>query len=105
MTAYELVPVGASGLEPDRAVRIEMRSYTEVLAENVRLRERLHRAELALRGAERTRVRYEAESACRIEIQLRLNRVVRVLTALERRSPAVRREVAAARDEIWRLDS
>lgn len=103
MTAYEVIPVGTRA-ERERSQVIEIQSYAEVLAENARLRERLHRAELALRGAERVRARYEAESASRIETQIRLNRAMRVLTAFERRSPQVRRDVDAARDEIWGLD-
>lgn len=104
MTAYSLTPVGAAGPEPERAQRVEIVSCAEALAENRRLRERLHRAELALRGAGRIRARYEEESACRIETQIRLNRAMRVLTAFERKSPAMRKEIAAARDEIWGLD-
>jgi hypothetical protein len=103
VTAYQLTPVGPEGPEPDRARVVEVVSYAEVLEENRRLRERLHRAELALRSAGRVNARYEAESACRIETQIRLNRAMRVITAFERRSPAMRREVDAARDEIWEL--
>lgn len=104
MTAYKLTPVGALGPEPDRAQVVEIMSYAVVLEENRRLRERLNRAELALRSAGRVNARYEAESARRIETQIRLNRAMRVLTAFERRAPAVRRDVDRARDEIWGLD-
>ena len=104
MTAYQLTPVGASGPEPDRAVRIEMRSYTELAIENRRLREQLHRAVRAAEAVARITARYEAEAERRIETQIRLNRAMRVLTAFERSSPALRRRVAEARDEIWRLD-
>jgi hypothetical protein len=102
VTAYSVTPVDS--VDREHGVVVEIPSRLEVMRENQRLRERLHRAELALRGAERIRSRYEAESAARIETQIRLNRAMRVVTAFERRSPAMRREVAAARDEIWGLD-
>lgn len=87
MTAYKLTPVGARGPEPDRARRIEMRSFSEVVADNERL-ERLWREEVDQR----------------IEVQARLNRASRVLASLARLSPRMAGVVAAAGREIWRLD-
>jgi hypothetical protein len=87
MTAYRLTPVGAAGPEPERARRIEVRSYTEVLAELERV-ERLWREEVNLR----------------IEVQKKLNRSMRVLASLRRLSPRMADLVAGAGREIWRLD-
>ncbi len=94
MTAYRLTPVGASGPEPGRAQRIEVLSYRELALQNERLKEALVAARL---DADRAH-------GVRLETQHRLNRAMRVLAALERVAPALRRRVAEAREEIWRLD-
>lgn len=104
MTAYRLTPVGASGPEPDRAVRIEMRSYTEVLAENERLRALLQRVGHVAESRAGWRDRYERESQLRLQAQHRLNRAMRVLGEFGRVSPSTAAAVERARREIWRLD-
>lgn len=95
MTAYQLTPVGAAGPEPGRARRIEVLSYRELVFQNEQLRAAL---EAAMVDVDRAHV-------VRLETQHRLNRAMRVLAAFERLTPAMRRQVAAAREEIWRLDS
>jgi hypothetical protein len=84
VTAYQLTPVGADGPEPDRARRVEVRSYTEVLAELERV-ERLWREEVDLR----------------IAFQVRLSKASRVLASLGRLSPRMAGLVEAARREVW----
>jgi hypothetical protein len=87
VTAYQLTPVGPEGPERHRARRVEVRSYTEVLAELERV-ERLWREEVDQR----------------IGVQQRLNRASRVLASLARLSPRMAGVVAAAGREIWQLD-
>lgn len=84
MTAYQLTPVGPNGAEEHRAVRIKVRSYAELLADNERL-ETLWRQEADLR----------------VRTQERLNRASRVLASLGRLSPQMARLVEAARREVW----
>jgi hypothetical protein len=87
VTAYRLTPVGPEGPERHRAQRVEVRSYTDVVAELERV-ERLWREEVDHR----------------IGVQARLNRSMRVLASLARLSPRMAGVVAAAGREIWQLD-
>jgi hypothetical protein len=87
VTAYSLTPVGAAGPEPHRKQRVEIVSYTDLLARNEHL-ERLWREEVDQR----------------IAVQARLNRASRVLASLARLSPRMADVVAAAGREVWQLD-
>lgn len=98
MTAYKLTPVGAGGPERERSQEIVVRSYTELLAENVRLR------------AERAQARADAEvwhdawaTAVnnRIVDRERVSRAMRVLASLGRLSPRMAAVVESARREVW----
>lgn len=79
-----LIPVGVDGLEEDRAVQVDVRTYTEVLADNQRL-ERLWREDVDLR----------------ISYQVRLSKASRVLASLGRLSPQMASVVEAARREVY----
>lgn len=87
MTVYGISPVGAHGAEWHRAKRIEVRSYTELVAENERLRQ-------AWRAAHDARILSDS----------RANRAARVLAALGAQSVPMAAAVERARREIWRLD-
>lgn len=102
VTAYEVIPVGASGPEPDRAQRVEVRSYTELEAENAYLRTLLAET-VDAREAWHSAWRHAVDS--RIADRERLQRAMRILSAMEDKGPALAGAVAAARAEIWRLDS
>lgn len=80
----EWIPVGANGLEEDRAVRVQVRTFCEVVADNERL-ERLWREEVDLR----------------IAYQVRLSKALRVLASLGRLSPQMAGLVASARREVY----
>lgn len=98
MTAYKLTPVGARGPERERSQVIDVRSYEELLAENVRLR------------AERAQARADAEQwhaawTCAVNNRAvdrqRLSRAMAVLASLGGLSPRMAGVVEAARREVW----
>ena len=84
MTAYEVIPVGAGGVERERSQVVRVTPCSELHAENVRLRQAL---------AEETNLR--------ISFQVRLSKASRVLASLGRLSPRMAALVAAARREIF----
>lgn len=84
MTAYQLTPVGAEGVEPERSVRLDMLSMSELLAENERLRRRL-----------------DEETDLRFSFQERLSKASRVLASLGRHSPQMADLVEVARREVY----
>ena len=87
----ELIPVGADGLHPEAAVRIETLSYNELAFQNAQLIDALSKAKLDAAAAHDKR----------IEAQTRLNRSLRVLASLGRHSPQMAAHVEAARREVY----
>lgn len=98
MTAYELVPVGAKGVEEDRAQRIDIPTYSELALQNERLKQYLEAARL---DVAEWREMWAAAHDRRCEAETRADRAARVLAAMGREVPAA---VRRARREIWRLD-
>lgn len=76
-------------------------SYSELVAENQRLRRRID--DLKREDAQIPALieRWENESALRVQAQQRLNRSMRVLASLGRLSPRMADLVAAARREVF----
>ncbi len=101
MTAYRLTPVGAEGLEHDRAERVEVRSYHDLEAENAQLRLLLAET-VAAREAWHTAWKAAVDS--RLADRDRLQRASRVLASLGRLSPRMAAAVEVSRREIWELD-
>jgi hypothetical protein len=98
VTAYQLIPVGAEGLEPDRAQRVEVLSYTELALQNEQLRTDLEAARVDVAGWSEM---WLDEVNRRIGVQSRLNRSMRVLASLGRLSPRMAAAVEVARREVW----
>lgn len=98
MSVYELVPVGADGVQHEAAVRIEMLSYNELAFQNEQLSHALAKARL---DAETWRQAWAVAVNNRIEDRDKLGRAMRVLASLGRLSPRMAALVAAARREVW----
>lgn len=90
MTAYIATPLGAEGVEPERAQRVEgplprdAVSVARLHLENAKLRERL-----------------EAETALRMRAHRRLDHCARVFAVLSHVYPELRGLIARARKDIW----
>jgi len=94
VTAYQLTPVGPSGVEPDRAVVLDIPTRAELLA--------LLEETRAARDAAQALWREEVDR--RIEVQCLLNRTRRVLASLSSMSPSLAGLVASAKREVRRRD-
>lgn len=101
MTAYRLTPVGASGPEPDRAVRIDIPSRAELVFQNERLKEYLEAARVDVATYRRM---WEAAHEARHRADERSRRAARVLASIGRMGPFAAALVERSRQEIWRLD-
>lgn len=98
MTAYEVVPVGAAGLEQHRARRIETLSYQEIAAQNEVLRRDLEAARL---DADVWHQAWATAVNNRCVDRQRLQGAMRVLASLARLSPRMAGLVESARREVW----
>lgn len=126
MTAYSVTPVGAAGLEEERAGVVhgpklrdalsgveKARRYAELLVELDRAYADLDRAQRLIHAmdgrlgdvrADRDRSmeqRWEAEVGLRVTYQSRLSRAARALHAIGQAHPEVRPMIDQARKDIW----
>ena len=98
MTAYELTPIGAEGPERERSQVIDTRPYSELLAENVRLR--AERA-AARADAEVWHLAWATAVNNRVQDRDRVGRAMRVLASIGRASPFAAALVERARVEVY----
>lgn len=101
MTRYGLIPVGAHGLEKDRAVTVEIPSRFELMRENDQLRRRIEDLERDRARVQRWRGRREDEVRLRVEAQDRLNKAMRVVAVIAQVYPQLRPVIERARKDIW----
>lgn len=99
MTAYSVTR--PEDLDREHGVVVEIPSVLELRAENERLRALLAETVDAREAWHRA---WKTAVDMRLADRERLQRAMRILSAMESRGPALAAAVAAARVEIWRLD-
>lgn len=117
MTAYTLTSLGTAGVDeecvevvhgpplPGSVTRAELfRRLVGQELELVRLRRQLVVAQAAAMHMDRLRERMDNESALRVRVQARLNKVGLALATIAHRCPEAGEQVVAAREEIWGSD-
>lgn len=84
MTAYEVIPVGADGVEEHRAVRLDVTPMSELVAEN-----------------ERLRTGWRTSHEARLAAENRADKAAKVFAVLHRVFPEMRDLIERARKDIW----
>ncbi len=92
MTAYQLTPVGTEGVEPDRAVVLDIPTRAELCGQVEQLRDQL----------ERSRTHAANEGQRKATAQRRLAEARAVLRELAGRSPELARAVGSAKAKVRR---
>jgi hypothetical protein len=98
MTAYQLTPVGAEGVEGHRAEVIDIPTYLEALQQIERLKDYLEAARL---DVDTYRRMWELASAERVKAETRSVRSFRVLASIGRMSPLAAALVERCRVEVY----